>query len=99
MAIAESLAHSIPVITTKGAPWPNLEEKKCGWSVARTQENITHALSDAMNIDIKLLHGMGANGREWMMSNFSWDSVARQMIEFYQWSNNGGTTPKFVIVD
>ena len=31
MTVAEALAHGTPVISTKGAPWQDLETHGCGW--------------------------------------------------------------------
>src|SRR5437899_984244 len=31
LAIAEALAHGVPVITTKGTPWREMELRQCGW--------------------------------------------------------------------
>jgi glycosyltransferase involved in cell wall biosynthesis len=30
IAVAEAMAHGLPVITTHGAPWKLLEEEHCG---------------------------------------------------------------------
>lgn len=99
MAIAEAQAYALPVITTHGAPWAGLAEKRSGWWVERTQQNIDDTLSAAMQTAPDLLHGMGCRGREWMTADFDWHSVARQMTSVYNWLLHGGEPPACVFVD
>ena len=99
MAIAEAQAHALPVITTHGAPWAGLLEKRSGWWIERTQRNIDDTLSIAMRMAPADLQGMGGRGREWMISDFDWNSIARQMISVYQWLHQGGVPPECVFID
>ena len=99
MAIAEAQAHALPVITTHGAPWAGLVEKRSGWWVERTQQNIDDTLSVAMRMAPTALHDMGCRGREWMTTDFDWNSVARQMTSVYNWLHQGGEPPACVFVD
>ena len=99
MAIAEAQAHGLPVITTQGAPWSGLEEKKSGWWVERSQENIESTLSKALNCDATTLDDMGKRGREWMISDFDWHSISKQMLSVYEWLHKGGTPPSYVALN
>ena len=99
MAIAEAQAHAIPVITTHGAPWAGLLANHSGWWVERTQEQIEHALIEAMNLDAGGLRQMGQRGRDWMATDFDWRSVAKQMSSVYKWLREGGERPTCVFVD
>lgn len=99
MAIAEAQAHRVPVITTKGAPWPGLVTNRSGWWVERTQGNITAALDEAVRTDQASLREMGLRGREWMQADFDWTSVAQQMSAVYRWLRDGGERPPCVALN
>ena len=97
MAIAEALAHGLPVLTTKGAPWPMLEEAGCGWWVEPTPYGIERALRIALATSSDRLREMGDRGRQLVAQRFQWNAVARQMTELYEWVRGEGEKPEFVI--
>ena len=99
MAIAEAQAHGLPVITTKGAPWSGLAVHQSGWWVERTHTDILQALGEAMKLDPATLASMGRRGRQWMVSDFDWASVAGQMAAAYRWLLDGGAPPDCVRVE
>jgi glycosyltransferase involved in cell wall biosynthesis len=81
MAIAEALAHEVPVIASRGTPWEGLNTNGCGLSV----DNDPHSLAAAIRkIRTMPLTEMGKSGREWMQRDFSWHSVSNQMLEVYR---------------
>jgi len=84
MAVAEALAHGLPVLTTKGAPWPELATIGCGWSVDSTIEGIAQGLRQATAQDPAMLRLMGAKGRAWVAADFGWDAVANQFLVTYE---------------
>ncbi len=96
MTVAESLAASTPVISTKGAPWVGLEENKCGWWIDHGVEPLAAALREAMSLPDKERRAMGARGRAWMERDFAWDGIAGQMTEVYQWLLGRGERPAWV---
>lgn len=81
MVVAESLAHGVPVVVSKGAPWEQVEKFGCGLWVENTPEKLATALA---RIGAQDLASMGMRGRQWMQTGFGWDSVARRMYEQYQ---------------
>lgn len=99
MAIAEALAHALPVITTRGAPWPGLVTHDCGWWVPRSQADIAETLDQAMGLGSHVLRAMGERGRQWMLAEFDWRSVARQMKAVYGWLLAGGAPPPAVVLE
>ncbi|WP_440997942.1 glycosyltransferase [Arhodomonas sp. SL1] len=99
LAVAEALAHGVPVIVSKGAPWSRVESQGCGWWVDNDVESLTHALGAAMSLPAEDRLAMGLRGREWMGEEFSWDSVARDMERAYRWLLDGGGLPSCVRVD
>lgn len=84
MAIAEALAHDLPVLTTTGAPWSVLPQHGCGWWVDPTVEGIAGGLHQATSLDLMTLQSMGAKGREYVAAEFSWGRIARQFVEVYE---------------
>jgi glycosyltransferase involved in cell wall biosynthesis len=84
MSIAEALAHGLPVLTTTGAPWPELAEAGCGWQVAPSVDGLVAGMAKATAHDPETLSAMGAKGREWMRARFVWREVASQFIAAYE---------------
>ena len=84
MAIAEALAHGVPVLTTTGAPWPMLEETGCGWWVEPTVDGIAEGLRHATNTDPGRLEQMGKKGRDLVSKQFGWGRVATLMRSTYE---------------
>ncbi len=83
MAIAEALAHGIPVLTTKGAPWPQLLQRRCGWWTEASADGIAAALQEATSMDTHLLRQMGNRGKLLIQEQFGWGRIARQMLSTY----------------
>lgn len=98
IAVAEAMAHGLPVITTHGAPWKLLEEEHCGWWVPVSVEGIASALDDATQRSPEELSAMGARGRKVVEERFSWDGIARDFIACYEWVLGRGPQPAFVIL-
>jgi glycosyltransferase involved in cell wall biosynthesis len=83
IAVAEALAAGVPVITTRGAPWRGLVETGSGWWVEPTSDALATALADACTRNEGVLREMGGRGREWMLRDFTWKSVASRIIRAY----------------
>lgn len=84
MTVAEALAAETPVVSTKGAPWAGLETHGCGRWIDHGPEAMAAALSDLLALDDDALAAMGRRGREWMATEFSWDSVAARLEVAYR---------------
>lgn len=80
MVIAEALAHGVPVIASHGTPWAQIEEKRCGLWVENNPESLALAIT---RIRTMALQEMGHRGREWMAHCFSWDGLAKEMLNIY----------------
>lgn len=99
MAVAEALARGLPVVTTRRAPWPGIEERGCGWWIERTEPELVKALDHALQLGPIELDRMGRRGRQWMIEEFDWRAIARQMKAAYHWARQGGDPPTCVMVD
>ena len=96
MAVAEALAHGLPVITTHGAPWELLTTERCGWWVPVAVPALAEALAAATALPPGELRALGARGRDLMREHFSWPVVANNLLACYQWLLSGGTPPACV---
>lgn len=93
ISVAEALAAEVPVISSKGAPWSGLETERCGWWIDHGVEPLVATLRKAMTLPPEQRHEMGTRGRNWMARDFSWDRIARDMLEVYAWVKHGGDAP------
>ncbi len=99
LTVAEALAAGVPVISTKGAPWPGLETHRCGWWIDHGVEPLVVALRQAMMQPQDELRAMGNRGRSWMARDFGWDRIARDMLQMYRWLLTGDVPPATVRLD
>ncbi len=91
--VPESLAYAVPVITTKGTPWEDLNTYKCGWWIENNQQALAEALTEGMQMSSQLRKDMGMKGRYLVETKYSWESVGQDMASVYRWVLNGGTPP------
>lgn len=96
MVVAEAMSFGLPVITTKGAPWEELETHNAGWWIDIGVEPLVRALSEAMTTPKEKLVEMGLNGRKIIEEKYSVEKVSKQMIELYEWILKKGPKPEFV---
>ncbi len=87
LVIAEALAAGVPAVVTDGTPWQGLEENGAGWCVAWS--DYTAALNAALVADPTELRRRGEIGRAWMAADFTWESSARRLLEFYTTLRHG----------
>lgn len=85
MSVAEALAAGTPAIVTNCAPWSGLERESAGWWIDLGVEPLVACLKQAMAMDPAELAAMGLRGREWMLRDFGWTDIGRQMSDTYAW--------------
>ena len=81
MSIAESLAHAVPVIASRGTPWRRLEEMRCGLWVDNSADSLASAIQQVRTMP---LLEMGARGRAWIQNEYTWEPRARSMVALYK---------------
>ena len=96
MVIAEALACGVPVVTTNGTPWQELNEEKIGWCVDLSEENIEKAIREALALPAEDLFAKGQKGSKHINDNYLYTSVAKKNIELYKWILEGGEMPEFM---
>jgi glycosyltransferase involved in cell wall biosynthesis len=97
IVVTEALGYQVPVLTTTGCPWQELETEKCGWWVDPTPKGIEQGLKAALATSDQELGEMGVRGRELVKQKYLWPAIAGNMSKFYQWLLGKGDKPDFVI--
>ena len=69
IVVAEALYTGLPVITTTGTPWEELNSEGCGWWIELNAENLANTLKIALALDKESLCAMGLKGRQLVQSN------------------------------
>lgn len=85
IAIAEALSNELPVITTTGAPWQDLEEYRCGWWVEPGVQGVSGALLKALECSPEELMEMGRRGRQLVINKYTWCRVGSTALEVSEW--------------
>lgn len=92
IVVAEALWAGVPVITTKGTPWSELEEYKCGkWidlpvegSNPSTWEALDEGLVSVMAMSDAERGEMGKRGKKLVEEKYTWDAVCESMVDGYK---------------
>lgn len=98
IVVAEALASYTPVITTKGAPWEDLDTFNCGKWIDVGIEPLNMSLSFMLKKTSSELLEMGVNGRSLVEKKYGMQAVAKQMLELYDWILNKEQKPSFIDV-
>lgn len=98
VVVAEALSLCLPVITTKGAPWADLEKFGCGWWVDIGVMPLATALREAIGLSDEERRKMGERGRKYV-ERYNWDHIAGLTANVYQWLINNGPRPDCVMFD
>ena len=93
IVIAEALHFGVPVVTTKGAPWADLETQECGWWVDVNVRALAEAIAEATAIGDDRRREMGDRGRAFVTHAYGKNRLAERMRAVYEWIVNGGSPP------
>lgn len=83
IVVAEALSYGIPVITTKAAPWSDLELLKCGWWIDAGIDPLISALNHAISLSDHERSEMGLNGVIYS-KKFCWLTIVKQFNNVYR---------------
>lgn len=97
IVVTEALGYQVPVLTTTGCPWQELETELCGWWVEPSPEGIEAGLKSALEASDAERREMGIRGRDLVKQKYLWPAIAENITEFYEWILNGGKQPDFVV--
>lgn len=97
IVVTEALGYQVPVLTTTGCPWQELESERCGWWVEPTPADIKAGLARAFAATDAERRDMGGRGRALVEQRYLWPAIAENMSIFYEWLLHGGEKPEFVV--
>jgi glycosyltransferase involved in cell wall biosynthesis len=72
------------VIATKGTPWNDLAEYKCGWWIDQGVDALASVLANVVLLDDTTRAEMGKRGRKLVEDKYTWDAVCNKMIKGYE---------------
>jgi glycosyltransferase involved in cell wall biosynthesis len=84
IVVAEALWAGVPVVTTKGTPWSELADRKCGWWIDAGVGPLTEALSGAMALTDAERREMGLRGRSLIEEKYTWEAVVKRLVAGYE---------------
>lgn len=111
MVIAEAMSCGVPAITTNGTPWQLLngdcttmgasldmlgDDKRTGWCIELSVENLENTLREAMSMDPAVLYEMGQRGSRMINENFNYRSVAKMTMQLYEWIVERGQELEYI---
>lgn len=96
MVIAEAMSCGVPVITTTGTPWKELNGLKLGWCIDLSVDNIASTLSMAIDVGIDTLYELGQRSSQYIKDNYYYKSVAAKNLQVYKWLLGQSNKPEYV---
>ncbi len=82
--VVEAMAAGVPVIVSRGTPWQEVEERKCGWWVENDPVTLARTLAKMMALSDDERREMGARGRKLVTEKYQWPVIGRKMAEAYE---------------
>jgi glycosyltransferase involved in cell wall biosynthesis len=80
--VVEALNVRTPVVASKGTPWTELAEHRCGAWVDNQPESLAAAIAPfIMSPDLRRCAGDA--GRQLVQRKYTWPTIARQMLKVY----------------
>lgn len=84
IVVAEALAVGVPVITTKGTPWGDLENYQCGWWIELSVFNLERSLEEVIQASEEQITNWGINGQRLVNDKYDIKAVTKNMQNLYK---------------
>jgi len=97
IVVTEALSYQVPVLTTTGCPWQELQTHNCGWWVEPTPDGVEAGLVAALGAGSEKLGAMGVRGRALVEENYQWPAIGEKFRCLYRWILEGGERPDFMV--
>lgn len=99
MSILEAWAYELPVIMTDFCNIPEGFDHSCAIKIEPSPNDIYEKLTTFFQLPNNELAEIGKRGKELVSQNFTWEVVAKQTFELYQYLSGNGIKPSFVYED
>lgn len=99
LVVPEALSRSVPVITTTGTPWEDLQTRRCGWWIGTGDDPLAEALREAFALSDGEREEMGERGRRLVEEEYSPRRLGERMPALYRWLAGDSPPPPSVIFD
>ena len=83
IVIAEALYAGLPVITTRGTPWREIDGT-CGWWIDIGVEPLVQTLQRAVELSDDVRCKMGESGEKLIEASYMWKSAVMKIRDAYQ---------------
>jgi poly(glycerol-phosphate) alpha-glucosyltransferase len=99
MSVLEAWAYGLPVVMTPECNLPEGFAADAAIRIETDAESIALGLAALFTMSNEDRCSMGQRGRVLVTERFTWQTVARQMREVYDWMLGGGKAPSTVIME
>lgn len=99
MSVLEAWAARLPVLMTDACNLPEGLRAGAAIRLASEPAAMVEGLGELDTLSQAALTAMGSKGRTLVEARFSWEHIAAQMQQLYDWTLGGGTPPAFVETD
>lgn len=96
MAVLEAWSHGLPVVMTPECNLSNGFRNHAALETDASVRGIARTLQVLTEMGDRDLNEMGARGRQLALETYSWNHIARQMKEVYEWVLGEGPRPDCV---
>lgn len=99
MSVLEAWAYELPVVKTEYCNIPEGFEHNCAIKIEPTPNDICEKLIMLFQQSNEDLIKMGKRGRKFVTQSFTWEIIAQQTFDLYQYLLGKGPKPSFVYED
>ena len=99
LTVLEAYRQKVPVVTTTATPFASIQNENIGWYVEPKENELTHALYEALALDSKELKSYGEKGYKWVEENYTIDKVMQKYEKLYSWLIDKDTKLAFLYKD
>jgi poly(glycerol-phosphate) alpha-glucosyltransferase len=99
MSVLEAWAARLPVLMTDACNLPQGFRAGAAIRLASEPGAMAESLGELDTLSQTELTALGSRGRALVEARFSWNHVAGQMRQLYDWTLDGGIPPDFVETD
>lgn len=101
MSVLEAWSYKLPVLMTEFCNIPEGFEEKAALMMEPNVESILNGLKELFSLSDEERKTIGQNGLDLVKKKFTWETIASQMTEVYEWVLNDkqSETPSTVIIN